>query len=93
MTDDATDHTFITRFRIPRLMWDAYGRVTDQLGTDRTADLVDHVRAQIKEHGTEQDLTDLATAEQELAERRSRKGGRPPRRAVSGEQPGPKSAP
>lgn len=74
---DATDHTFITRFRIPKTMWNAYGRVTQRLGTDRTARLLDHVRNDIKAHGDEQDLTDLAAAEQELAERRARKGGRP----------------
>lgn len=74
---DATDHTFITRFRIPKVMWEAYGRVTSQLDTDRTARLLDHIRADIKAHGSEQDLADLATAEQELAERRARKGGRP----------------
>lgn len=74
---DEKDHTFITRFRIPRPMWDAYGRVTTRLGEDRTADLLDHVRRRIKKYGDEQDLADLAAAEQELAERRARKGGRP----------------
>ncbi|MBX9392263.1 hypothetical protein K4749_01280 [Streptomyces sp. TRM72054] len=74
---DQKDHTFITRFRIPRPMWDAYGRVTERLGDDRTADLLDHVRKRIKKYGDEQDLADLAAAEQELAERRARKGGRP----------------
>lgn len=74
---DATDHTFITRFRIPRPMWDAYGRITQRLSTDRTADLVAHVRAVIEEHGNEQDHADLAAADQELTARRSRKGGRP----------------
>lgn len=74
---DQKDHTFITRFRIPRPMWDAYGRVTERLGEDRTADLLDHVRKRIKKYGDEQDLADLAAAEQELAKRRARKGGRP----------------
>lgn len=60
-------------------LWDAYGRVTDRLGTDRTADLVDHVRATIKKHGDTRDHADLTAAEAELAERRSRKGGRPPK--------------
>ncbi|MFE2407046.1 hypothetical protein ACFXDE_01745 [Kitasatospora sp. NPDC059408] len=78
MTEDS-DHTFATRFRIPRRMWDAYGRITDRQGTDRTADLVAHVRAVIQQHGTPEDLADLAAAEQELKERRSRKGGRPPK--------------
>lgn len=76
MADDK-DHTFSTRFRIPRRMWDAYGRVAERLETDRTADLVDHVRAVIKDHGDARDLADLAAAEQELTERRARKGGRP----------------
>jgi len=79
MTDAASDHTYATRFRIPRRMWDAYGRTTDRLGTDRTADLVDHVRATIKKHGDARDRADLVAAEVELAERRSRKGGRPPK--------------
>jgi hypothetical protein len=35
------------------------------------------VRAEVTEHGDEQDLADLAAAENELCERRSRKGGRP----------------
>jgi hypothetical protein len=74
---DATDHTFVTRFRIPRRMWDAYGTAAAREGVDRSADLVDHVRAFIKDHGNEQELAELAAAEQELAERRARKGGRP----------------
>ncbi|MFJ9214212.1 hypothetical protein [Streptomyces sp. NPDC102264] len=77
MADDDKDHTFSTRFRIPRRMWDTYGRITDRQGTDRTADLVDHVRQAITKHGDEHDLAELAAAEQELAERRARKGGRP----------------
>jgi hypothetical protein len=77
MAADTTDHTFTTKFRIPRRLWDAYGRVTARLDTDRSADLLDHVRATVKEHGDEQDHADLEAAEQELAERRARKGGRP----------------
>jgi hypothetical protein len=76
MADDK-DHTFITRFRIPRPMWDAYGRITERLDTDRSARLLDHIRADINKHGDEQDLADLSAAEQELTERRARKGGRP----------------
>ncbi|MFE2850579.1 GIY-YIG nuclease family protein [Streptomyces lavendulae] len=71
------DHTFITRFRIPRRMWTAYGAVTERLGTDRSSDLVDHVRATIRAHGNTHEIAELEAAEQELAERRSRKGGRP----------------
>ncbi|WP_030168987.1 hypothetical protein [Streptomyces sp. NRRL S-813] len=74
---DATDHTFVTRFRIPRRMWDAYGTAADRQGVDRSADLVAHVRDFIRTHGNEQELAELEAAEQELAERRARKGGRP----------------
>ncbi|MDK1473629.1 hypothetical protein QNO07_09375 [Streptomyces sp. 549] len=75
------DHTFSTRFRIPKRMWDAYGQVTEQQGTNRTADLVDHVRAYIKDHGDAEALAQLEASERELAERRARKGGRPRRTA------------
>ena len=74
---DTTKHTYLARLRIPLTMWQAYGRITDRMGTDRTARLLDHIRADFKGHGDEQDLADLAAAEQELAERRARKGGRP----------------
>jgi hypothetical protein len=77
MAADPTDHTFATRFRIPRRMWDAYGTAASRQGIDRSADLVDHVRTFIKEHGNEHELAELAAAEDELAERRARKGGRP----------------
>jgi hypothetical protein len=76
----AEGHTHHTRFRIPRGMWEAYARVTERLGTTRTADLLAHIRAQIQAHGDDQDLADLNAAEQELVERRSRKGGRPAHR-------------
>jgi hypothetical protein len=77
MTEPTTEHTFITRFRIPRRMWNAYGGVTERLGTDRSSDLVEHVRTTIRQHGNASELAELEAAEQELAERRSRKGGRP----------------
>ena len=66
-----------TPIRVPRVMWAAYGRVCARLGKDRTEDLLAHMRRQIKRHGDETDLGDLAAAEEELRERRSRKGGRP----------------
>jgi hypothetical protein len=66
-----------TPIRVPRLMWAAYGRVCARLSRDRTEDLLAHMRRQIKRHGDEQDLADLSAAEEEMAERRSRKGGRP----------------
>ncbi|MFH8737966.1 hypothetical protein [Streptomyces sp. NPDC017964] len=80
---DTTDHTFVTRFRIPRRMWDAYGTAAERRGVDRSADLVDHVRDFIRTHGNEQELAELDAAEQELAERRARKGGRPKKEATS----------
>jgi hypothetical protein len=63
-----------TPIRVPRLMWAAYGRVCARLGRDRTGDLLGHMRRQIKRHGDESDLADLATAENELRERRARIG-------------------
>ena len=66
-----------TPIRVPRLMWAAYGRVCARLGRDRTEDLISHIRQQVTAHGDQQDLADLAAAEDELRERRSRKGGRP----------------
>ena len=54
--------------------------VADGQGSrDRTEDLLAHMRRQIKRYGDGEDLADLA--EEELRERRSRKGGRPPRAA------------
>jgi hypothetical protein len=63
-----------TPIRVPRLMWAAYGRVCARLGRDRTGDLLGHMRRQIKRHGDESDLADLAAAEDELRERRARIG-------------------
>jgi hypothetical protein len=68
-------------------MWRAYGRVCARLGVDRTADLLEHMRRQIERHGDGEDRADLAAADRELAERRSRKGGRP--RKATGEPADP----
>jgi tRNA U54 and U55 pseudouridine synthase Pus10 len=65
--------------RVPRPMWEAYERICARLGRDRTEDITDHIRRRIREHGDERDVADLDAAELELAERRSRKGGRPPK--------------
>ncbi|MFC8862640.1 hypothetical protein [[Kitasatospora] papulosa] len=78
MSADDKDHTFTTKFRIPRRLWDAYGTAAQRQGTDRSADLVDHVRAYVREHGNDGERAELAAAEEELAARRARKGGRPP---------------
>lgn len=83
MAADDKDHTFSTRFRIPRRMWDAYGTAAERQGVDRSADLVDHVRDFIRKHGNEQERAELEAAEQELAERRARKGGRPKKEATA----------
>jgi hypothetical protein len=72
------DPTPTVPIRVPRPMWDAYGRVCARLGTDRTGDLLDRMREQITGHGDETDRAALAAAEKELTERRARKGGRPP---------------
>ena len=77
---DKSDHTQSAQFRVPRVMWEAYGRVAQRLDSDRSALLLDHVREDIREHGDEKDLADLEQAERELTERRARKGGRPPGR-------------
>lgn len=78
---DRSGETPAVQLRVPRRMWAAYGRVCARLGRDRTEDLIRHIRAQVRKHGDEQDLADLATAEAELAERRARRGGRPPKTA------------
>lgn len=74
-------HTTPRPIRVPEPLWKAYGRVCGRLDTDRTNDLLDHMRDRIKAHGDSEDLADLAAADAELAERRARKGGRPLRPA------------
>lgn len=72
--------------RVPDDLWEAYGEVTQQLGTNRTEDLLDHMRRQINRHGGEAQLDKLAAAEQELAERRARMHpGRPRKTPPAGE--------
>jgi hypothetical protein len=80
MTEDA-DHTYIARVRIPHRLWDAYGRTVGE--RERGADLLNHVRTVITERGDDRARADLAAAEQELAERRARKGGRPPKKPTA----------
>lgn len=70
-------HTPARPIRVPEPLWKAYGRVCERLDTDRTNDLMEHMKARVLEHGTDEDKVDLAQAEQELSERRARKGGRP----------------
>ncbi len=75
----ADSHTFTARVRVPKTMWEAYEHVTERLGTDRSARLLDHIIRDIEEHGDAQDRADLTAGLEELAERRARKGGRPPK--------------
>lgn len=72
-------HTKPRQIRVPDALWAAYDRVCKSLGTTRAGDLVDHMRARVMEHGTDQDRADLAAADAELEERRARVGGRPPK--------------
>ena len=80
MSETAAGHTHQTRFRIPRVMWAAFGRICERQGITRTERLLAVIRADITNHGDAQDLADLEAAERELTERRSRKGGRPPKK-------------
>jgi len=73
------DRTPTRPIRVPLLLWDAYGRCCKRIDRDRTDDLLARMRQLIGLVGDEQDRDDLAAAEAELAERRARKGGRPPR--------------
>lgn len=85
MTTPATepgDRTGQQKFRIPNTWWTAFGRVCDRLGTNRTARILDHIRQDLREHGDDQDRADLDAGEQELAARRSRRGGRPPKEST-----------
>jgi len=61
-------------------MWEAFGRACERRGLTRTERLLDVIREDITNHGDAQDRADLEAAERELAERRSRKGGRPPKK-------------
>jgi hypothetical protein len=77
--DPPRRHTMPRPIRVPDPLWQAYGRVCERLGTDRTNDVLEHMKARVREHGTDEDKADLERAEREVAERRARKGGRPAR--------------
>ena len=79
-------HTTPRPIRVPDPLWQAYGRVCDRLDTDRTNDVLEHMKARVLEHGTDEDRADLERAERELAERRARRGGRPPRASQDAER-------
>lgn len=61
------------------LMWNAYRRIAERMGSDWETEIYNHIKATVEEHGDDQDRADLEVAEQELTERRARKGGRPRR--------------
>lgn len=77
-------HTTPRPIRVPDPLWQAYGRVCERLDTDRTNDLLEHMKARILDHGTDEDRADLENAEREVAERRARKGGRPKKAPETG---------
>lgn len=66
--------------RVPKSMWAALGRVCARRGTSRNARIVEMISAEIRLHGDARDLADLEAAEEELRERRSRRGIRHRRR-------------
>jgi hypothetical protein len=74
-----TDTTQPRQIRIPTGAWTAYDAICKRLGTTRAEDINAHIRAVIEQHGTAEERAQLADADAELAERRARKGGRPPR--------------
>lgn len=82
---DAT-HTPIRRFRAPDPLWEAYDTVCKRVfGRERSEDIVEHMRTVIAEYGNPAELAKLELAEQELEERRARKGGRPRKTPPAGE--------
>lgn len=79
MGKDKDKATPTVGIRVPGKLWGAYGRVCERLGTSRAEDLIGHMGNRVRDHGDDADKADLTAAEEELAERRSRKGGRPPK--------------
>jgi hypothetical protein len=79
------EHTPYRKFRLPTPLWEAYGSVCARVfSRERSEDLVEHIRTVVSEYGDAGELAKLELAEQEMAERRSRKGGRP-RKQSAGE--------
>ncbi|RSN12841.1 hypothetical protein DMB42_11730 [Nonomuraea sp. WAC 01424] len=87
MSEDAdSTHTPIRRFRAPDHLWEAYETVCKRVfSRERSEDIVEHMRTVIAEHGNAAELAKLELAEQELEERRARKGGRPRKTPPAGE--------
>jgi hypothetical protein len=74
MTEAESNATPHQPLRVPKRMWQAFGRVCSRRGTSRNARIVEMIRAEIRHHGDRQDKADLEAADAELRERRSRKG-------------------
>jgi len=74
VSDTGSNATPHQPLRVPRAMWEAFGRVCKRQGTSRNARIVEMISAEIRLHGDDQDQADLQAAEAELRERRSRKG-------------------
>ncbi|MFC7344921.1 hypothetical protein [Saccharopolyspora griseoalba] len=55
----------IRTFRVPQRWWDAWGRITKQQGTTRTARIHDLIRADIERWGDDVDLADLEAGEED----------------------------
>lgn len=71
------DSTKPRQVRVPDGLWAAYDVVCRKIGRTRAEDINDHIRRQVREHGGPAELALLEEADAEVAERRSRKGGRP----------------
>ncbi|MEU4804328.1 hypothetical protein [Actinosynnema sp. NPDC023587] len=71
------DTTKPRQVRIPDGYWATYETVCARLGRTRAEDINDHIRALVEEHGTPEEIRLIEQADHELAQRRSRKGGRP----------------
>jgi hypothetical protein len=67
---NATPHQGV---RLPKPMWEAFGRVCARRGLKRNDRIRAMIRSDIRRYGDEQDKDDLARALDELKARRSRK--------------------
>ncbi len=75
------DVTPLQHFRAPDSMWKAFSAVCKRRGQTAAADLTAHMSRTVRRYGSDEEKGMLAAAEEELRERRARKGGRPRREA------------
>lgn len=73
------DHTPVRRLRASDDLWDAFETVCKRVfGQSRSKNLVEHMRATVREHGNKEELKKLERDEAETAARQSRiRQGRP----------------